>query len=158
MTIPLPTACGEWSLPSRGAWIEMCRPVRLAPAVLSLPSRGAWIEILADRPCKECQLVAPLTGSVEGGIILSKWCFNYAPSEYEDIDRDGFSYTRSAYVNLCRRKEEDGQPLDSLRGTTDPNPRNSGKIKHRRPPSGARLPGGRFSLSAAEAVVKTNTG
>ena len=59
--------------------------------------------------------VAPLAGSVEGGIILSKRCFNYAPSEYKDIDRDGYSYTRSAYVNLCRREKEDRQPLDSLR-------------------------------------------
>lgn len=42
---------------------------------------------------------------------MSKWCFNYESSEYEDIDRDGFSYTRGEYVNLWddsefRREEE----------------------------------------------------
>ncbi|WP_297871046.1 hypothetical protein [uncultured Oscillibacter sp.] len=43
---------------------------------------------------------------------MSKWYFNYAPSKYEDIDRDGFSYTRGEYVNLWddsefRREEEE---------------------------------------------------
>ena len=34
------------SLPSRGAWIEICiLDVDLNPIALSLPSRGAWIEI-----------------------------------------------------------------------------------------------------------------
>ena len=33
------------SLPSRGAWIEICRFFSVAGALLSLPSRGAWIEI-----------------------------------------------------------------------------------------------------------------
>ena len=28
---------------------------------------------------------------------MSKWCFNYESGEYEDIDRDGFSYTRGEY-------------------------------------------------------------
>ena len=29
---------------------------------------------------------------------MSNWCFNYESGEYEDIDRDGFSYTRGEYV------------------------------------------------------------
>jgi len=29
---------------------------------------------------------------------VSKWCFNYESGEYEDIDRDGFSWTRGEYV------------------------------------------------------------
>lgn len=29
---------------------------------------------------------------------MSKWCFNYESGEYEDIDRDGFSWTRGEYV------------------------------------------------------------
>ena len=42
---------GEWSLPSRGAWIEIYyADVVLSSAAASLPSRGAWIEI---RPCPE---------------------------------------------------------------------------------------------------------
>ena len=42
---------------------------------------------------------------------MSNWCFNYESGEYEDIDRDGFSYTRGEYVYLWddsefRREEE----------------------------------------------------
>ena len=36
---------GGWSLPVRGAWIEMFGRSRSAPQPLSLPVRGAWIEI-----------------------------------------------------------------------------------------------------------------
>ena len=78
----------EWSLPSRGAWIEigyrafrqvveLCRsphgerglkfchfPAHFLRAG-SLPSRGAWIEILAAWPRAPDALVAPLTGSVD---------------------------------------------------------------------------------------------
>lgn len=43
---------------------------------------------------------------------MSKWCFNYESSEYEDIDRDGFSYMRGEYVynwdnSEFRREEEE---------------------------------------------------
>lgn len=31
-------------------------------------------------------------------MTVSKWCFNYESGEYEDIDRDGFSWTRGEYV------------------------------------------------------------
>ena len=43
---------------------------------------------------------------------MSKWCLNYASGEYEDIDEDGFSWTRGEYVlnwddsEYCREKEE----------------------------------------------------
>ena len=30
---------------------------------------------------------------------MSKWCFNYETGDYEDIDRDGFSYTTGEYTN-----------------------------------------------------------
>ena len=41
---------GRWergeSLPVRGAWIEILRPItKLRKAAVSLPVRGAWIEI-----------------------------------------------------------------------------------------------------------------
>lgn len=29
---------------------------------------------------------------------MSKWCFNYESGEYEDIDKDGYSWTRGEYV------------------------------------------------------------
>lgn len=43
---------------------------------------------------------------------MSKWCFNYDSGEYEDIDRDGYSWTRGEYVNNWdddeyRREEEE---------------------------------------------------
>lgn len=30
----------------------------------------------------------------QGSVIMSKWCFNYDSGEYEDIDKDGYSWTR----------------------------------------------------------------
>lgn len=47
-----------------------------------------------------------------GGINMSKWCFNYESGEYEDIDRDGYSWTQGEYVNNWdddeyRREEEE---------------------------------------------------
>ena len=30
---------------------------------------------------------------------MSKWCYNYDSGEYEDIDKDGYSWTRGEYVN-----------------------------------------------------------
>lgn len=43
---------------------------------------------------------------------MSKWCFNYDSGKYEDIDKDGFSYTRGEYVynwddSDYRREEEE---------------------------------------------------
>ena len=42
----------------------------------------------------------------------SKWCFNYDSGEYEDIDEDGYSWTKHEYVynwddsEFRREKEE----------------------------------------------------
>ena len=30
---------------------------------------------------------------------MSKWCYNYDSGEYEDIDKDGYSWTRGEYVD-----------------------------------------------------------
>lgn len=43
---------------------------------------------------------------------MSKWAFNYESGEYEDIDRDGFSWTRGEYTHNWddseyRREEEE---------------------------------------------------
>ena len=76
-----------WSLPSRGAWIEMPkhsypgRPQGSLPSrgawieiycmnynnftKVSLPSRGAWIEIVLMLRSLTSGSVAPLTGSVD---------------------------------------------------------------------------------------------
>lgn len=45
---------------------------------------------------------------------MSKWCFNYETGDYEDIDRDGFSYTTGKYTNNWddgeyRHEEEEEQ-------------------------------------------------
>ena len=29
---------------------------------------------------------------------MSKWCFNYESGEYEDIEKDGYSWPRGEYV------------------------------------------------------------
>ena len=29
---------------------------------------------------------------------MSKWCFNYESGEYEDIEKDGYSWSRREYV------------------------------------------------------------
>ena len=29
---------------------------------------------------------------------MSKWCFNYESGEYEDIEKDGYSWCRGEYV------------------------------------------------------------
>ena len=43
---------------------------------------------------------------------MSKWCLNYDSGDYEEIDRDGFSYDRGEYVwnwddSEYRREEEE---------------------------------------------------
>ena len=43
---------------------------------------------------------------------MSKWAFNYDSGEYEEIDRDGFSWTRGEYTynwddSEYRREEEE---------------------------------------------------
>ena len=42
---------------------------------------------------------------------MSKWCFNYESGEYEDIEKDGYSWSRGEYVynwddSECKREEE----------------------------------------------------
>ena len=43
---------------------------------------------------------------------MSKWCYNYESGKYEDIDKDGYSWTRGEYINNWddsdyRREEEE---------------------------------------------------
>ena len=43
---------------------------------------------------------------------MPKWCYNYDSGEYEDIDKDGYSWTQGEYVynwddSEYRREEED---------------------------------------------------
>lgn len=43
---------------------------------------------------------------------MTKWCLNYESGEYEDIDKDGYSWTQGKYVynwddSEYRREEED---------------------------------------------------
>ena len=43
---------------------------------------------------------------------MTKWCLNYESGEYEDIDKDGYSWDRGEFVNNWddseyRREEEE---------------------------------------------------
>ena len=43
---------------------------------------------------------------------MTNWCLNYESGEYEDIDKDGYSWTRGEYVynwddSEYRREEEE---------------------------------------------------
>ena len=48
---------------------------------------------------------------------MTKWCLNYDSGEYEDIDKDGYSWTRGEYVHnwddseYRREKEEEERRL-----------------------------------------------
>lgn len=48
---------------------------------------------------------------------MSKWCYNYDSGQYEDIDRDGYSWDQHDYVNNWddseyRREDNDDQDED----------------------------------------------
>ena len=53
------------SLPSQGAWIEICVRNLSEANKLSLPSQGAWIEITFKNDKFLDLVVAPFTGSVD---------------------------------------------------------------------------------------------
>ena len=55
----------RWSLPVRGAWIEMGTSGIAAEVGASLPVRGAWIEIETMRFPATRRGVAPRAGSVD---------------------------------------------------------------------------------------------
>ncbi len=45
-------------------------------------------------------------------VLMSKWALNYESGEYEEIERDGYSYTRGEYTynwddSEYRREEEE---------------------------------------------------
>ena len=48
---------------------------------------------------------------------MSKWCYNYDSGEYEDIDKDGFSWSQGEFVynwddsEYRREEEEDAKCL-----------------------------------------------
>ncbi|WP_022779560.1 hypothetical protein [Butyrivibrio sp. AE3009] len=51
---------------------------------------------------------------------MSKWAFNYESGEYEDIDRDGYSWTRGEYTynwddSEYRREEEESRREEERR-------------------------------------------
>lgn len=56
---------------------------------------------------------------------MSKWAFNYESGEYEDIDCDGFSWTRGEYTynwddsEYRREEEEEERRRNSLFGDDD---------------------------------------
>lgn len=33
---------------------------------------------------------------------MSKWCFNYDSGEYEDIDKDGYSWTQGKFLIILK--------------------------------------------------------
>lgn len=47
---------------------------------------------------------------------MSKWCYNYDSGEYEDIDKDGFSWSQGKFVynwddSEYRREEEEEEEV-----------------------------------------------
>ena len=58
-------AAEHWSLPVRGAWIEIANQPVTPPSDWSLPVRGAWIEIKDTDLDGVMEAVAPRTGSVD---------------------------------------------------------------------------------------------
>ena len=68
----LPQTVIYWSLPSRGAWIEIWRRRPPPWRAGSLPSRGAWIEISCCQSVARRRRVAPLAGSVDRNYIVSR--------------------------------------------------------------------------------------
>ena len=54
-----------WSLPARGAWIEITTGSRISGIRKSLPARGAWIEIAFAARASRNTAVAPRKGSVD---------------------------------------------------------------------------------------------
>ena len=54
-----------WSLPARGAWIEMFLAWIGSRVIMSLPARGAWIEIDWQIMSDYTYWVAPRKGSVD---------------------------------------------------------------------------------------------
>ena len=55
----------EWSLPVRGAWIEIVPAEVVQNLQMSLPVRGAWIEIAIKLVGIINAFVAPCEGSVD---------------------------------------------------------------------------------------------
>ena len=53
----------DWSLPVRGAWIEMMSAYSLSLKRVSLPVRGAWIEIPTGMSCLPAQRSLPVRGA-----------------------------------------------------------------------------------------------
>ena len=54
----------RWSLPVRGAWVEMFYYAILEAIFQSLPVRGAWVEMQNSSAKTPETLVAPRAGSV----------------------------------------------------------------------------------------------
>ena len=62
---------------------------------------------------------------------MSKWCFNYESGEYEDIEKDGYSWSRGEYVYNWddseykreeeRRREEEEKKNDIVNRRTSNN-------------------------------------
>lgn len=50
---------------------------------------------------------------------MSKWCFNYDSGEYEDIDKNGYSYTQGEYVYNWDNCEYEREREDEERRLND---------------------------------------
>lgn len=60
--------------------------------VYRYPFIGELIELLIENKNKYVGMM------IERRSLMSKWCLNYDSGEYEDIDKDGYSWTRGEYV------------------------------------------------------------
>lgn len=66
--------------------------VRCSMIVYRYPFIGELIELLIENKNKYVGMM------IERRSLMSKWCLNYDSGEYEDIDKDGYSWTRGEYV------------------------------------------------------------
>lgn len=52
---------------------------------------------------------------------MTKWCFNFESGEYEDIDKDGYSWTKGEYVYNWDDSEYRQEEEEALRRLNDEN-------------------------------------
>ena len=52
---------------------------------------------------------------------MTKWCFNFESGEYEDIDKDGYSWIKDEYVYNWDDSEYRQEEEEALRRLNDEN-------------------------------------
>ena len=61
---------------------------------------------------------------------MTKWCFNFESGEYEDIDKDGYSWTKGEYVYNWDDSEYRQEEEEALRRLNDETAINAKRVCH----------------------------